>query len=152
MVGKATFVDETIKGERKEEAVVIKSAIRFTLASLFLSLGDGFRSYLFSVKLEEGRRRQTKRPQLPCLRDRGRVEMPHLVAPPPALKCRFAMQHVQWRYKDLWIAQMTGDTQKATNAQDYTYYVSPLMGPSFTCCSLYPQSGILHREVFMKSL
>ena len=51
MVGKATLVDETMKGERKDEAVVIKRAIRFTLASLFLSLVTGSRNYLFSISL-----------------------------------------------------------------------------------------------------
>ncbi len=59
MVGKATFVDETIKGERKDEAVVIKRAIRITLVSLFVSLVDAFRSYLFSVSLGQARADKT---------------------------------------------------------------------------------------------
>ena len=62
MVGKATLVDETMKGERKDEAVVIKRAIRFTLALLFLLLSNGSRNYLFSVSLGQARRRETKTP------------------------------------------------------------------------------------------
>jgi hypothetical protein len=76
MAGKATFVDETIKGERKDEAVVIKRAIRFTLASLFLSLVNGFRNYLLSVSLGQARRRQTKIPVI-VSKVQMEVEMPH---------------------------------------------------------------------------
>jgi hypothetical protein len=76
MVGKATLVDETIKGERKDEAVVIKRAIRFTLASLFLSLVNGCRNYLLSVSLGQARRRQTKISVI-VSKVQMEVEMPH---------------------------------------------------------------------------
>ena len=76
MVGKATLVDETIKGERKDEAAVIKRAIRFTLASLFLSLVNGSRNYLFSASLGQARRRQTEAPVI-VSKVQMIVEMPH---------------------------------------------------------------------------
>jgi len=76
MVGKATLVDETIKGERKDEAVVIKRAIRFTLASLLLLLVNGCRNYLFSLSLGQARRRQTKTPVI-VSKVQMIVEMPY---------------------------------------------------------------------------